>query len=290
MSIIINKVNNIIHKVFSPRSKEHKTNEPNSKNALSKSINLNNSPLNIDRPKINNLSSKTLLQNGGKAFVPTDINYSSTKSVKPFSENEHRFINTYGNFKAEYNAKKLPMLHKSIEKAYFVNNFAEPYGSISITKSFDEPIATTGLYECVALAIVDKKEKVQTLLHFFPSTLKKYNDELLDYLLRFGNSENLEFIIVPGCYEETDNTIGVLVDKIEEKRPNANINFRYFTNENGHNIFILKDGKPFTIKESNIIKIIDNPIQDICYATIPKHILDKRIKDKVEKSINESTQ
>ena len=277
MGIFVNKVNSILKKTVSSSCKQKKV-APHSEVSSFSYFDLNASPLNINRPKINHLSSKLLLEGKGKAFIPNDIHFTSDKSVSPDLDATHRFLDSYHVFKTEYNAKNLPVLGECIKKVFFIDNFEKPYGSISITKNFDEPIATAGLYQCAALAIVDKKEKVQTLLHFFPNTLKKYNDELLDYILRYGNSEDLEFTIVPGCYEKTDNTIGVLVDKIIEKRPNANINFKYFPNENGHNVLILKDGQLYTIKESNIIEKIKNPMEDICYAVVPEEIIVKRLE------------
>ena len=244
---------------------------------ISKVVDLNISPANIYRSQINNLSSKFLLKKG-KSFVPKDINFDYHSSVGSGAKVYHRFLDESVHFKPEYNAKELPLLSKKLNNVFIVDNNISPHGSISISKSFDEPIMTTGLLQCAALAIVDTKEKVQTLLHFCPTTVKQFNDELLDYLLKFGNTENLKYTIVPGAYSATDNTIGVLVDKIMKKRPNANIQFKYFP-ENSSECLVLKNGELFSAESKNILSRIVNPIDDICYASIPTDIMLKKVRE-----------
>lgn len=234
-------------------------------------VDLNTSPANINRPKINNLSSKLLLKAKGKAFVPKTRNdcthYTSVRDLTPANV----FLDENHKFKPEYNAKELSVLDEEIGEVFSVDNLYYPHGSIALTKDFDDTIITSNLWQCAALSIVNKKENIQTLLHFCPTMLKKYNDELLDYLLKFGDPENLEFTIVPGCFDDTDNTMAVLYDKIKEKIPNANINFKFFPKDSDE-VLVLKNGNLFSTEYSNILSKVVNPMEDICYATIPNEI------------------
>lgn len=272
MSLFVSKLSNIVKDNFSVFAQKGKT-----KGALSniqnttKAIDLNVSPANINRPKLNNLSSRFLIQNKGRAFVPKDCDFEMISSVHRGSAIKHRFLDEKMCFKPEYKASELPILNKKLENVFVVDNLHYPNGSVAITKGFDDVISTSGLWQCAGLAIVDKKEKTQTLLHFCPTVLKKYNDELLDYLLKFGDPENLEFTIVPGCFDDTDNTMAVLFDKIKEKIPKANINFKFFP-ENSDEVLVLKNGNLFSTEYSNILSKVVNPMEDICYATIPNDL------------------
>ena len=238
-----------------------------------KPVDLNVSPSNINRPKINNLSSRLLLEGKGIAFVPKSKSecFPFVPSLDLNQESTNVFLDENHKFKSEYNAKELPVLDEDMDEVFSVENLRYPMGSISLTKDFDDTIITSNLWQCAALAIVNKKENVQTLLHFCPTIMKKNNDALLDYLLKFGNEEDLEFTIVPGSDAITDNTMGVLVDRIKTKYPNKNINFKYFPEES-EKVLALKNGELYSVSSENISNEIKNPEQEICYATIPNDI------------------
>lgn len=261
-----NKIRNIFRPSLPLEIKAANINSPIGNEKIQSAVNLNNSPANFNRPKINNLSSKLLLDGRGKVFdfsdIPAEKFISSVDYKTPVT---NRFLDKNHKFKSEYNAEELPILNKKIDECYDISNNAYPYGSIAITKSFDDTITTSGLWQCAALAIVDKKENVQTLLHLCPTVLKAGNDSILDYLLKFGNTENIEFTIVPGTDDITDNTMGILVDKIREKHPKANINFKHFA-EDADKTLVLKNGELYSTSHENIQKYTVNPMEDIVYC------------------------
>ncbi|MBQ8848584.1 MAG: hypothetical protein IJ003_06530 [Candidatus Gastranaerophilales bacterium] len=208
-------------------------------------------------------------------FVKTD------KSIIPSMIFEYEFSvkDTHGEFtppKTQYvtpqnmeNCKFLqkykPITLKCIQVndlAYDADNLSYPNGTIAIPSSKKDLLTTSGMWQCAAIAIVDKKQDLQTIVHYcenYPK-IQEVNYLILDYITSFSNPKDLEITIVPGCYEETNQRIDSIVKYFKERRNIKNIRFANFPN--GSSTLAIKDGKVFCLPYG-IRKPIYNPINKI---------------------------
>ena len=190
-------------------------------------------------------------------------------SVKWNTKLEYRYINKIdkkqnAKIKSTLNPKTLNKNNDEIE-TYDISNFAEPAGTIAIsTKIYGKPISTYGLLQCAGISFVDKDKEIQTLLHLCPTVNKKDNDELIHYIISHSKPEDLEITIVPGCYEETDNTIAYFMDAIGEYKDKAKITFANFPDKKS-NTLILQNGK-LTCSDGSNLYWITNPKGKLIHA------------------------
>lgn len=144
-------------------------------------------------------------------------------------------IVTQCRFMDNIRANTMPIIRPS--KAMYVS----PVGTNAISGTLREPIATDGLLQCAALAVVDKTHNLQTLVHCNPGMSAKENRAILEYILSHSAAQDLEIAIAPGFYTKTENMISYLVDNIKDIMPEAKINFVNFPDSN-HTSVILEGG------------------------------------------------
>lgn len=111
-----------------------------------------------------------------------------------------------------------------------VSNFDYPYGTISATTNLEGCIVTAKLYQCAGLAIVDKSNNLQTLMHCFPGQSPEDISNLLKHILS-KNNEKLQITIIPGAYDDCDKTITCLHNAIKNLAPSNKIRFANFSQE-----------------------------------------------------------
>ena len=133
-------------------------------------------------------------------------------------------------FFAEFTDDVTPLVMRKIipppgKKIIHISNFEHPYGTIAGTSSINEVLFTDKIRSCAAVAIVDKTQNLQTLMHCFPGQSTKSNEEILKYILSHSKPENLEVSIIPGMLEESGKTISFLVDTIKKNAKNVKLKF-----------------------------------------------------------------
>ena len=155
-----------------------------------------------------------------------------------------------------------------------ISNFEPPYGSIAATTGLDGCITTNKLYQCAAVAIVDKSGNIQTLIHAFPGQTQAEITELIRHVTSKSNVKDLEITIAPGIYEDYDKTVKGIVTGLKEIGADENIKFANFSDE--VKIFerglILQDGKLTCCTKDEIEKAtnkIVNPKESISYVYAP---------------------
>ena len=173
----------------------------------------------------------------GQLLKPMYIHAPESRFPEPclsYNKNHYTFIQKnketgYVEFKKELNPTNLPIA-KGHFKGYKISNFHNPSGSIAIQTRLKSSISTSGLFQCAAVAFVDRKNNLQTLLHLCPTADKKSNILLLDYLTSNCDRDNLEISIVAGCDTYTDDTITLIMNFVNKNCPNAKVNFMDYPN------------------------------------------------------------
>ncbi|MBR6722050.1 hypothetical protein IKL64_01185 [bacterium] len=155
-----------------------------------------------------------------------------------------------------------------------ISNFEPPYGSIAATTGLDGCITTNKIYQCAAVAIVDKSNNMQTLIHAFPGQTQKEITELIRHVTSKSNITDLEITIAPGIYEDYDKTVRGIVTALKEVGAGKKIKFANFSED--VRIFerglILQDGKLTCCTKDEIEKAtnkIVNPKEYISYVYAP---------------------
>ena len=155
-----------------------------------------------------------------------------------------------------------------------ISNFDPPYGSIAATTGLDDCITTNKLYQCAAVAIVDKKSNTQTLIHAFPGQTQEEITELIKHITSKSMVKDLEITIAPGIYEDYDKTVRGIVTGLKEIGADKKIKFANFSKD--VKIFnrglILQDGKLTCCTGEEIEKAtnkIVNPKETISYVYAP---------------------
>ena len=162
-----------------------------------------------------------------KPFIDESFGFDDKSILRSSKHIKYKFIqhnDDYARIKPEYNPKTLKTYNNIISTDH-LSNLSFPYGSLSISSDLNGKLSTDGLWQCAAASIVDKKHDLQTLLHFCPGVPTKINEKLLEHILSVSNPKDLEVIIVPGCYDDTDLTVDYLYNKIHNFSKRAKINF-----------------------------------------------------------------
>ena len=165
--------------------------------------------------------------------------------------------------KNSFNPEVLPIM-KGRKHVYTASNFDAPYGSIAIPATLDETLSTNGLYQCAAMAVVDRSQNLQTLIHFCPTVPKAQNDALLKHIFSHSNPKDLEVTLVPGCSEMTDNTIKYLVGFVNSEVKGAKLRYMHFPNDD-YSHLVLRKGELMCAQKRNLIRTI-NPEDRIVFA------------------------
>ena len=170
----------------------------------------------ITKPITRNIEPKSFREAPGKDKFPEFLD-KYINDVESYAE--HITI------KPEYNPRTLkPVV--GLRRTLDASNFDFPYGTIAIPAKLDETLSTSGLLQCSAMAIVDRTQNLQTLVHCCPTI--GGNESLLKYIFSHSNPKNLDITIVPGSYKETDTTIDFLVNMVKKHAPEAKLNFANF--------------------------------------------------------------
>ena len=175
------------------------------------------------------------------------------KDIQPYAE--------HATIKAEYKPRTLEQV-SGIRRTLDACNFAYPFGTIAIPAKLNEVVSTSGLLQCSAIAIVDKSQNLQTLVHCCPTV--KGNESLLKYIFSHSNPKNLDITIVPGFYKETDTTVDFLVNMVKKYASEAKLNFANFPNKDCR-VVILENG----LLKCGMVKDIiatKNPITRMIHA------------------------
>ena len=142
-------------------------------------------------------------------------------------------------------------------------------GSIAASSGFDGTvISTDGLSQCAGLAIVDRQQKIQTLVHCYAWENRFDMKKMLNYIIKDSAPEDLEFSIIPGCKVSTANTVLRINDIINDICPDADINYMDFPRfyKNSENTAILLKNGELSFCDTSMIKNKKvNPLDDIIY-------------------------
>ena len=156
------------------------------------------------------------------------------------------------------------------EKVLHISNFADPGGTIAISTTLDQAISTDQMLQCAGIAIVDKSQNLQTLVHCFPGSIDS-NKQILEYIFSHSDSKNLEIYIVPGSSYYTDQTINFLLETSKELAGDAKItlcnlprrNFLAEPSDNtvafGKEAVVLKNGELTCCEANDLVNKIVNP-------------------------------
>ena len=143
-----------------------------------------------------------------------------------------------------------------------VSNSVKPYGTLAISSTLDKYLSTSGLKVCAGASIVDRSHNLQTILHCCPTVGE--NESLIKYILSHSNPKDLEIMLVPGCYKETDTTVDFLVDFIKKNASEAKFKFANFPNDDT-DVLILYNGILKSGTSKNIQPII-NPSECLIHV------------------------
>ena len=213
---------------------------------------LNNFKPLTNKLKTCNIEPKSFADTTGEYLSPKFLD-KYIKDIQPYAE--------HATIKAEYKPRTLEQVF-GIRRTLDASNFVYPRGTIAIPAKLNEVVSTSGLLQCSAIAIVDKSQNLQTLVHCCPTV--KGNESLLKYIFSHSTSKNLDITIVPGFYKETDTTVDFLVNMVKKYAPDAKLNFANFPNKD-IDVVILKNGILKSGTRNNIIPTT-NPINRIIHA------------------------
>ena len=165
--------------------------------------------------------------------------------------------------------KEIQECREPIKESLHLSAFDKLNGSLGAFSEFDgKVISTDRLFECAALAIVDTKQKLQSLIHCYAWENKSDLKVMLNYITKHSNQKDLEFFFVPGCKKETANTLLAMDDILKKSCPQAKFNYMnypYGYKQFANTAVILQNGE---LKFCNTNLIQDkriNPINEILY-------------------------
>ena len=183
---------------------------------------------------------------------------------------KHDELNTYYEFSEESGAstlrkETLPNDQQIIE----ASQSSPPYGTVAGTSTLDQTIITSELNQCVALAVVDKANNKQSLIHIFPGQSVESNKKIIEYIVSQSKPEDIELSVVSGFTESASSTVQFVLDAVKELLPDTEVNLYNFEKDCG--TVILKDGELSCCGGNSVYEardnIIKNPESNIVYAT-----------------------
>lgn len=191
----------------------------------------------------------------------------------------YNFFDSFEPYFAEFTDDINPLIMKRIKpqlenKVIHVSNFDRPNGTIAASSRLNETLFTDKIRDCAAIAIVDKTQNLQSLIHCFPAQSSKSNEEIVKYILSHSKPENLEISIIPGINEESGKTISFLVDMVKKYANEAKLNFLNFPrNKMGfrygdERAILVQNGEIGFCKNFEVGNKIINPKEYITYCQL----------------------
>lgn len=174
-----------------------------------------------------------------------------------------------GKLTKEANALTLPINNSlAEEEVIFVSNADEPMGTIAGTATLDKTLYTEFLLVCAALAVVDKTNNTQTLIHVYPGFSDETNKQIIGHILSASKPENLEISIVPGCYPGTRVTLQFILDALNELVPNVSPKLYSFSDEIEYEKggLFLHNGELSSCDKDKVKNKKINPNENITYS------------------------
>ena len=167
-------------------------------------------------------------------------------------------------------------------------------GTNAGTSTLDKTLFTYEMIECAALAIVDKTNNRQSLIHVNPGLSVDANKAIIKHILSESNPKEVEISVVHGDSERTFGTVQFILDTIEEIAPTNKVNLYNFDKFGKYGGVILKNGeltccdvnKP-TLNDNKNIQV--NPKENITCA-IKKSIKTEAEVIETEESNNKPVQ
>jgi hypothetical protein len=91
------------------------------------------------------------------------------------------------------------------------------YPQFEVKHDLKHAIATSGLWQCAGLMMIDKASNKHYLAHISHVTGK---DDILKHLAKVDiDPKKSEIYILPGCYKETEHTVGQIMDALSQVSP-----------------------------------------------------------------------
>ena len=102
------------------------------------------------------------------------------------------------------------------ERTFHISNFYNPCGTIAIASTLDKTISTDELCQCAAMAIVDREQNLQVLMHCCPYKNAVENRAILEYIMSHFKKSSPEITFVPGRFHESGQAIQFCIDNIAD--------------------------------------------------------------------------
>lgn len=197
---------------------------------------------------INPLNSNAGNTSATRAFTPKAIEVTSlyNKNIRSEYYNQNKKYPLYTTrgidveFSAESGAQRL-------RRVTFPKNepviLVSQIGTNAGTTTLDKTLFTYEMIECAALAVVDKANNRQTLIHVNPGQSIEANRAIIEHILSGSNPKDVEFSIVHGDSERTFSTIQFILDTIGEVAPESNVKLYNFDTFGKFGGVLLKNGE-----------------------------------------------
>ena len=150
-----------------------------------------------------------------------------------------------------------------------ISNFDYPCGSIGAVTELNGCIATGKLLQCAGVAVVDKSNNMQALIHCYPWQSVEDFSKLLEHFVP-KNNKKAEITIISGAPDNCDMTITAIVDVLKQIVPGNKVKFANFTKD--VKIFdravVLHNGRLTCCSNSELEHLVNkdtNPKDEISY-------------------------
>jgi hypothetical protein len=127
-----------------------------------------------------------------------------------------------------------------------INNFKYPYGTISKVGNIEKPIYTYDIYQCAALAIIDKDKHYLAHVEMHCPSEKLAQDIAESFADAGDDWQNKKIVIVPGTAKDTTKTVETIISALEKINPGLsnNVEFRHFEDK-GKAYLVVHNGEVF---------------------------------------------
>jgi len=230
--------------------------------------------------KIFNWFSKVFNTTSNKDNIPQEtvtispIIVKKIKGTQPIIRKEQTY-NYIDSDNGEVMKSLKPIMLKKVvlppdKEFYNISNFDDPAGTIALSTSLDNCIATGKLLQCAGLAIVDKSKNIQTLFHVFPGSSEEELEVLIKHVLSYSNEKDLNITMITGTYDDCDKTMTSINNVLKKHIPCCKIKLANFSDNLKimNRAVILENGKLTCCSNSEIEnnnKKITNPMDKISY-------------------------
>ena len=152
-------------------------------------------------------------------------------------------------------------------KIIHIDNFKKPGGTIAVSGTLDEYIATDRLRDCAGMVVVDRKHNLQTLIHCWPDENINFNEDIISYILSHSDSKDLEISIIPGILSETADTVAFLSDMVTKYAPESGLKYCNFPDADGFKV----DGHPRSDNLTNMNNEMEHRINQADKRAVVLH-------------------